>query len=107
MLRAEEIQALMWRHVGLFRDSAGLETALAAFDPAWRDLVNRLNASEPMCVDEWRSASILTVGRLVAAAALRRHESRGAHYRTDYPVRDDIHWKRRVSESRDDGAGRP
>ena len=48
----------------------------------------------------WRTASLLTVGRLITRAALRRTESRGAHYRADFPARDDIHWKRRVSETR-------
>jgi L-aspartate oxidase len=43
--------------------------------------------------------NILTVGRLIARAALRREESRGGHYRTDFPERDDIHWKRRVIDS--------
>jgi L-aspartate oxidase len=100
--RAEELQALMWRHVGLFRDRAGLEAALAVLDPAWRALNDRLSGGEPLVADEWRAASLLTVGRLVAAAALRREESRGAHYRTDYPARDDIHWKHRVSEARRD-----
>ena len=44
--------------------------------------------------DDWRRASILTVGRLIARAALRREESRGGHYRSDFPKRDDINWKR-------------
>jgi L-aspartate oxidase len=47
--------------------------------------------------------SILTVARLVARAALRREESRGGHYRSDFPERDDQHWKRRASEARDAG----
>jgi L-aspartate oxidase len=35
----------------------------------------------------------VTVGLLVARAALRREESRGGHFRADFPKRDDLHWK--------------
>ena len=34
-------------------------------------------------------------------SALAREESRGGHFRSDFPQRDDIHWKRRASETRD------
>jgi L-aspartate oxidase len=98
----EEIQALMWRHVGLFRDRAGLSEALAILEPAWRADDAALRAGEPHDSDAWRRTSILTVGLLIARAALRREESRGGHYRTDFPERDDIHWKRRVSDTRTD-----
>ena len=53
----------------------------------------------PLDAEGFRVASILTVGRLIARAALRREESRGAHYRDDFPVRDHIHWKRSASET--------
>jgi L-aspartate oxidase len=43
--------------------------------------------------DEWRRYNLITVARLVARAALRRQESRGGHYRADFPARDDLHWK--------------
>ena len=75
----------MWRSVGLFRDRAGLEEATArlaaAVDPP------------PSNAAEWRLRNLLTVARLIAGAALRREESRGGHYRADFPRRDDLHWK--------------
>ena len=96
-----EVQDLMWRQVGLFRDRAGLAGALATLDPAWRTIDARIAAAEPLDIATWRAASILTVGRLIARAALRREESRGGHFRADFPQRDDIHWKRRASETRE------
>jgi L-aspartate oxidase len=91
----------MWRHVGLFRDREGLQSALDVLEPAWQHLNARLGRGEELSDEEWRTASLLTVGRLAARAALRREESRGAHYRTDYPQRDDIHWKLRLFDVSD------
>jgi len=50
--------------------------------------------------DAWRRLNLVTAARLVARAALRREESRGAHFREDFPARDDDHWKRHVVDVR-------
>jgi L-aspartate oxidase len=84
-LDREAIRDLMWRAVGLFRDRGSLEEATARLDAAVGPL--------PSNAAEWRLRNLLTVARLIAGAALRREESRGGHYREDFPRRDDLHWK--------------
>jgi L-aspartate oxidase len=96
-----ELSRLMWQDVGLFRDREGLSRALDMFEPAWLELDARLRDGPSLDEADWRTASIVTVGRLIAKAALRREESRGGHYRSDFPDRDDVHWKKRVAEKRD------
>jgi L-aspartate oxidase len=98
-LPASEIQKLMWRDVGLFRDREGLSRANDVLEGAWVEMDGRLRDGGRIDAAGWRTLSLLTVGRLMARAALRREESRGAHYRSDFPERDDINWKRRVTES--------
>ena len=99
-VRAEEVQDLMWRHVGLFRQREGLLAALDRLEAAWRSVDEQLQADAPLDARAWRRASLIIVGRLIARAALRREESRGGHYRADYAERDDINWQRRVFETR-------
>jgi L-aspartate oxidase len=99
-LSAGRIQALMWRHVGLFRERQGLEAALAKLEPAWQSIAARLRGGNMPDAATWQTVSLLTTARLIARAALRREESRGGHYRSDFPERDDIHWKHRETETR-------
>jgi L-aspartate oxidase len=97
------VQDLMWRNVGLFRNADGLNKALAELEPAWDALAARLDDETSLAKlgpDDWQAASVLTVGRLIARPALRREESRGGHFRLDFPERDDRRWQRRMMEKR-------
>jgi len=78
-----DVRGLMWNSVGLWREEALLRTAIDAFD----DWYAALGA------DRGRVAALVTVGRLMARAALRREETRGSHARADFPSRDDVKFK--------------
>ena len=100
-LSVSRIRDLMWTNVGLFRTAGALRVAADELESFWRVATDRIRGGAQLTVEEWKAANLLTVARLIARAALRRQESRGAHYRDDYPERDDIHWKKRISETID------
>jgi L-aspartate oxidase len=84
------LQSLMWDDVGIVRDHDGLALAsrtLAAWSAAMTPPNDR--ASHEL-------ANLLLVGRLMAEAALIREESRGAHYRTDFPEPRE-EWRRHIT----------
>jgi succinate dehydrogenase/fumarate reductase flavoprotein subunit len=100
----------MWRNVGLFRKRAALQEAVDLLEEPWRSVDAHLRRGGGFDAQQWRAANLLTVARLIARAALRREESRGAHYRDDFPRRNDINWNRRVTETIDQqeqAIGRP
>ena len=98
------VREIMWRDVGLFRERTTLRRAIAQLEEGWQALDAHLRGGGQLGAHSWRGANLLTVARLIARAADRREESRGAHYRDDFPQRDDIHWKTRVIETRETGA---
>jgi L-aspartate oxidase len=90
----DAVRDLMWRSVGLFRDRDGLADAVAALDEA----AAAADAAPSDSLERRRLRSLIVVARLIAGAALRREESRGAHYRADCPERDDRRWRVHVWE---------
>ncbi len=89
LLTREALQELMWDSVGIVRDAASLERARATL-LAW-------HAALPPPTDRpsHELADLLLCGRLVTEAAVIREESRGAHYRTDFPQPHD-EWRRHL-----------
>ena len=77
------IQDLMWKNVGIVREGKTLRRALAQLDE-WSD---KLPAPKSRAACEDRN--LYTVARLIARSALAREESRGAHYRLDFPEHHD------------------
>ncbi len=70
------VRELAWASLGLVRDAYGLDGALARLATLWREL--------PAGASETRS--LVAAATLVGAAARRREESRGAHFRSDFPA---------------------
>jgi succinate dehydrogenase/fumarate reductase flavoprotein subunit len=94
---------LAHRNLGPIRDDETLREALTEYEriereevPAMR-LDEKARTSDKARVLELESAlsvrNLALLGRLLATAALRRTESRGAHYRLDYPDTDDARWR--------------
>jgi L-aspartate oxidase len=65
---SEDPRDVAWQYCGILRDEQGLTRAIELLD------------------DD--SSNVATVARLIARCALARRESRGGHYRTDYPEKD-------------------
>ncbi len=94
---ADAIRDLMWRHAGVLRSREGLSAAVETLS-AWWAAVEDARRRAPGARDLRRLASLAAVGTLVARAALRREESRGGHFRQDFPQRDDLHWHRHLAD---------
>ena len=95
----ESVQSLMWDNAGIVRDAGGLlraKAALSAWDAA---LTGEQGVGDPKVAPTGRAAlelrDLVLCSRLVTEAALLREESRGSHFRSDFPeARDE--WRRHL-----------
>jgi len=91
--------SLLWDNAGIIRSEKGLMTAATTL-AAWEKEAGRSTDRA-----SYELANMVLVGRLVVEAALMRDESRGAHYRSDYP-QSSKEWLRHIVFRRNDGCGR-
>jgi succinate dehydrogenase/fumarate reductase flavoprotein subunit len=95
-----DIQRIMWDSVGVVRDGKRLASALSEFSrlrdiaPTAVGVASGTKRYNYGWVEALEIPKMLDVAEMMAAAALSRTESRGAHYRTDFPHEDDANWLR-------------
>jgi L-aspartate oxidase len=92
----DAVRELVWTAAGLFRTRDGLTGAVSTLDAA--SAAVRASVLEGGASADWQHLNFLTVAQLIARAALRREESRGGHFRVDFPARDDDHWRVHLTE---------
>ncbi len=124
------MRATLWKNVGIERDAAGLQETVAALQQLARTPLHQemqdvttsrrpeeTNVTTPEMSAErianykraerianykrYEATNMLDVARCITEAALLRTESRGAHYRSDFPAKDDTTWHRRIILTRD------
>jgi L-aspartate oxidase len=99
------LQQLMSEHVGVLREAKGLAAAaegladLVAAADGQADLVaaadgpSAPSAAPAPATENWEATNLLTVASALVLAAQRREETRGSHWREDFPDRDDNAWR--------------
>ena len=83
------LRSLMVRKMGIVRDRSRLLEAQREVEFWCRYVLSREFDSR----EGWELQNLLTVARLMIDAALRREESRGTHFRSDFPTKDDANWR--------------
>lgn len=87
----KEIKRIMTKYAGIIRNGENLEKANSRLGA----MLNELSDSRCRSVAQCQVVNMATVARLVVSSAIKRTESRGAHYRSDYPKTAE-YWKTHI-----------
>lgn len=88
----DELKVLMTEKVGIVRTKEELEAALQRVE----EMQEQVAKKRCVALQDFVLQNELLLASLVIRSAIQREESRGAHYRTDFPETDDAHWKRNI-----------
>ncbi len=97
------MKEIMWDKVAIFRTGEGLKEVVDELEKLYKDSQDvkvhckELDCANPELEEAYRVPRMLKIALCVAYGALLRTESRGAHYREDYPKRDDLNWMKRTN----------
>ncbi len=92
-----DLQETMTSRVGVLRSADGLAEATTLLDKLAGD------AAEQVDQDSWEVTNLVTISSALADAAALREETRGSHWRDDFPERDDARWAGHFDVSMADG----
>jgi L-aspartate oxidase len=82
------LKSLMWRCGGVEREATSMKMAVQSV-LQWQHV---LDHSGPVTQEGWELQNMVDVGLAMLQAAIQREESRGVHFRTDFPKPDDARW---------------
>ena len=100
----DAIQETLWENVAIERDCEGLELTLADLEEIGAEVglcPFTPTSLQTIDVSLCETVNMLNVSWIITKAALVRTESRGAHYRADFPEQDDSDWQRRIIITKD------
>ncbi|MCE5281428.1 MAG: FAD-binding protein [Deltaproteobacteria bacterium] len=98
-----KIQAAMGENVGIIKNNEGLNKACEALESLESRLGSLAVKNAEQLIDLHKLENMITTGKMLARASLARTESRGVHYRSDFPARQDKEWLKNIVIKRVDG----
>ena len=92
----DTIRENLWENVSIERNGEGLRQTLAELQDLTANLGNGSTTPVPTYRPLLEAINMLHIALMITASALTRTESRGAHYRADFPSQDDTNWSHRI-----------
>ena len=90
------VRSLMWRNVGVKRKEERLSETIQTI----QQYCSYVLSQNLDGIEGWELQNLLTVSLQMAVAAQERKESRGVHFRIDYPAIDNTNWRKHLTISR-------